>query len=246
MDTANDYSHAFAIQSLESGRCILLGSGLFLGREGLGQVANGSAYDEDHGGYKGFQAFTLYQRPQHPSNEPGHEEIDDGRYDDGEEGVEGAGTDEVGGSGHIGHGNVTYDTGSFEQADDLALIDGNHRLDHLRQYDPYESLAGRVAQGQAGLGLASVNALDGRAQHFTDIGRRVHAKGDNGHHYARGFQRSHDHIVHEHQEHQYRCPAHDVYIDLGNLLQPGVTVHAHPTDDGAQDGAQNNGAERNE
>lgn len=54
--------------------------------------------------------------------------------------------------------------------------------------------------GLPGLRLSAVDALDSGAKHFADVRRRIHGKGDNGHHYTRSIHGSHNHIVHQHEQ----------------------------------------------
>ena len=103
----------------------------------------------------------LHQRLEQQAYEPCHKKIDEGRHDEGKEGIEGARADEVGGTCHVGHGDVAHDACAFQQTDDLALIDGHDRPDDLWKNNAEECLPLCVAQGQTRFGLPTVDALNG-------------------------------------------------------------------------------------
>ena len=97
------------------------------------------------------------------ADEPCHEEIDDGRHDEGEESVERARAYQVGGARHVGHSDVAHDARALQQTHHLALIDGHHRLDHLWQHYLEERLPWCKTQSQARLSLTTVDTLNGGA-----------------------------------------------------------------------------------
>ncbi len=61
-----------------------------------------------------------------------------------------------------------------------------------------------------------------------------------------GAEGRHEHIVHQHEKHQYRRSAHEVDIDFRRLSEPRLAAHACPTDDTAEQRTQHRRAERNQ
>ena len=188
----------------------------------------------------------MHQPCEYQTDEPCHQKINCGGDQQREERIERAAADEVGSACHVHHGDVTHYACAFQQTDDLALIDRLNRFDDLRQDDAEEGLPRRVPQCQTGFSLPAVDALNGRTQHLADIGGGIHSESDDCHGYAGGAKRRHEHIVHQHQQHQYRRSAHEVNIDFRRLSEPRLAAHACPADDSAEQRTQHCRAERNQ
>ena len=108
-------------------------------------IACQSQQYQQHRHHTSLHALSLHQGLQQQSDEPSHEEIDDGRDEEREESVERARTNQIRGARHVGHGNVAHDARALQQTDNLALIDGHHGTDHLWQHNTEERLPLRIA-----------------------------------------------------------------------------------------------------
>lgn len=164
---------------------------------------------------------------------PGQQEVENRYHNEREEGVEGAAADDVGSFGEVLNGDVAHDGGGFDEGDELAFVDGQHALHGLRQDDVDEGAQGGEAHGDAGFCLSAVDAGDGGAEHFADVGGEVEGKGEDGDGGATGFPVGKDDVVHEQQEHENGCAAHEVNVGFGEPLQAFVFVHAQVADKGA-------------
>ena len=91
LDTADDDTDTLTLQCLEYGGDILLVARLgdvFPVINYCWHVACQTKQRQHQGGHDGLRVPTLHQRLQQQADEPGHEEIDEGCDDEGEEGIE--------------------------------------------------------------------------------------------------------------------------------------------------------------
>ncbi len=125
--------------------------------------------------------------------------------------------------------------------DELALVDRQDALNHLRQNDVAEGLWLGEPHRRSRLGLARVDALDPGAEHLGHVGREVHAEGDDGDQHRVDVDRREHHVEDQHQQHDDRNAAQNRDVDPRRRAEQRRRRHAHEADQRAQRGAEEGG-----
>lgn len=160
------------------------------------------------------------------AEQPGENEVDDGDDDEREEGVEGAGTDDVAGFGEVLNGDVAHDGGVFDEGNGFAFEYWENVAEGLRQYEVDEGAAFAESQRAAGLHLSVVNTLNASAEHFADVRTEVHRESNDRHPRRRHFRRRKNDVEHHHQENQNGNAAHDFDVCDGDAAAQLTATHA--------------------
>ena len=190
--------------------------------------------------------FGLRQFVEQRDGEPSERKVDEGAEEQREEGVERARTYQVGCLGEVLHGDIAHDGCTLDKSDYFAFVDRGHASNGLRQHDVNEGLHGGESHGYAGFGLSVVDAFNGGAEHFADVGGEVHGKGNDGDCHTAHLQRGKEYVEHEHEENKHGYSAHDGDVASCHIAQRFSSAHAKPADYAAKHGAEQCGANGDE
>ena len=183
--------------------------------------------------------FLVSHRPvEHPSQQPGQNEVDDGNDDEREESIESTASDEVGCLGEVHDGNIADDGCALEEGHSLTFIYWHDVANGLGRNDVDEGLQGCESQGDTGLGLSFPNGENGGAEHFADVGSKNHRETDYSHSSGIESALGQHYVEHNHENDQLRNASHEIDISDGKRTQEAVTPHTYPAEQGCHDGAK--------